>query len=223
MLRPQIKTITGNLNCNVQITIEPFRRGLGRTVGWALRRTLLSSIVGVAVTQVMIEEMSHQFQPVYGVTEDISQIISNIRKIIFWTSESVTTAVLIKNTPGPFQAKDIVVSKRCKIINPDQIIGHLEDGRISMRFKIERGWGFIPKNKTAPSNSNTIILDASFTPVKRVSYTTREIRTETNLDAEKLILEIETNGATSPLEVLRQSVKIMRTQLSFEGSENYEA
>lgn len=214
-LIPMISSIVGNLASDAQITIEPFRRGLGKTVGFALRRTLLSATKGAAVTQVSIDGLTHRFQPIYGIVEDTSQILSNIRKVVFWTDESNITANLSRSSPGTLVAKDITIPESCRIINPNQTIGHLNAGRINIRLRVTKGWGFVPKSGE-PLSTGSVALDAMFSPVQNVTYSVKETRREEGANAEKLVIRIQTNGATSPVEVLSQSAKILRSQLSFE-------
>lgn len=214
MLTPRIRAATGNLTSNAQITIGPFQNSLGKTIGFALRRTLLSSIPGVAVTQLNIDGVVHQLSSVYGLVEDASQVIANIRQVIFQTGEDSLTANLTKDTAGTIYAHDIRVTKPCRIINPNLVIGHLNTGRFNLSMRVQKGWGYVPKDNKSQS-SNVITLDAAFSPVKNVTYSVREIEVEGNTNAEELTLGIQTNSSVSPVEALKQSVGILKTQLTF--------
>jgi DNA-directed RNA polymerase subunit alpha len=201
-------------------TLEPFERGYGHTLGNALRRVLLSSMVGYAPTEVTIAGVLHEYSTIDGVQEDVVHIMLNLKGVVFKLhNRDEVTLVLRKEGEGPVTAADIQTPHDVEIINPDHVIAHLaQGGKLDMQIKVEKGRGYVPGNLRRYGDESTksigrIVLDASFSPVKRVSYAVENARVEQRTDLDKLVMEIETNGAMSPEEAIRASAKILVEQL----------
>jgi len=213
-----------------KVTLEPFERGYGHTLGNALRRVLLSSMVGYAPTEVTIAGVLHEYSAIDGVQEDVVHIMLNLKGVVFKLhNRDEVTLVLRKEGEGPVTAADIQTPHDVEIVNPEHLIAQLsQGGKLDMQIKVEKGRGYVPGNMRRYGDEPTksigrIVLDASFSPVKRVSYTVESARVEQRTDLDKLVMEIETNGAVSPEEAIRASAKILVEQLAvfaqLEGSE----
>lgn len=220
---------------HAKVVMEPFERGFGHTLGNALRRILLSSMTGFAPTEVQITGVVHEYSTINGVREDVVDILLNLKGIVFklHTRDEVSL-VLRKQGEGPVLASDIELPHDVEIVNPHQVIAHLnEGGRIEMQIKVEQGRGYVPGNVRALADDRSqsigrIVLDASFSPIRRVSYTVENARVEQRTDLDKLVLDVETNGVISPEEAVRQSARILMDQISvfaaLEGAgESFEA
>ena len=230
LLKPKaihVEPLGGN---RAKVTLEPFERGYGHTLGNALRRVLLSSMVGYAPTEVTIAGVLHEYSTVDGVQEDVVHIMLNLKGVTFRLhNRDEVTLVLRKEGEGPVTASDIQTPHDVEIINPDYVIAHLSHGgKLDMQIKVEKGRGYVPGNMRRFGDEPTksigrIVLDASFSPVRRVSYAVENARVEQRTDLDKLVMEIETNGAISPEEAIRSSAKILVEQLAvfaqLEGSE----
>jgi DNA-directed RNA polymerase subunit alpha len=220
---------------HAKVIMEPFERGYGHTLGNALRRILLSSMTGFAPTEVQITGVVHEYSTINGVREDVVDILLNLKGIVFkMHTRDEVSLVLRKQGAGPVHASDIELPHDVEIINPHHVIAHLnEGGRLEMQIKVERGRGYVPGNVRALSDDRSqsigrIVLDASFSPISRVSYTVENARVEQRTDLDKLILDVETNGVISPEEAVRQSARILMDQISvfaaLEGAgESFEA
>ena len=213
-----------------EVTLEPFERGYGHTLGNALRRVLLSSMVGYAPTEVTIAGVLHEYSTVDGVQADVVHIMLNLKGVVFRLhNRDEVTLVLRKDGEGPVTAADIQTPHDVEIINPDHVIANLAaGGKLDMQIKVEKGRGYVPGNLRRHADEPTkgigrIVLDASFSPVKRVSYAVENARVEQRTDLDKLVMQIETNGAISPEEAIRASAKILVEQLAvfaqLEGSD----
>ncbi len=213
-----------------KVTLEPFERGYGHTLGNALRRVLLSSMVGYAPTEVTIAGVLHEYSTVDGVQEDVVHMMLNLKGVVFRLhNRDEVTLVLRKEGEGPVKASDIQTPHDVEIINPDHVIAHLSHGgKLDMQIKVEKGRGYVPGTMRRFGDEPTksigrIVLDASFSPVARVSYTVESARVEQRTDLDKLVMEINTNGAISPEEAIRASAKILVEQLAvfaqLEGSD----
>ena len=213
-----------------KVTLEPFERGYGHTLGNALRRVLLSSMVGYAPTEVTIAGVLHEYSTVDGVQEDVVHIMLNLKGVVFRLhNRDEVTLVLRKDGEGPVTAGDIQTPHDVEIINPNHVIANLsQGGKLDMQIKVEKGRGYVPGNLRRFGDEPTksigrIVLDASFSPVARVSYTVESARVEQRTDLDKLVMEINTNGAISPEEAIRASAKILVEQLAvFAQLENSE-
>ena len=204
-----------------KVTLEPFERGYGHTLGNALRRVLLSSMVGYAATEVTIAGVLHEYSSIDGVQEDVVSILLNLKGVVFKLhNRDEVTLSLRKDGEGVVTAADIQTPHDVEIINPDHVIAHLsQGGKIDMQIKVEKGRGYVPGTMRRYADEPTksigrIVLDASFSPVKRVSYTVESARVEQRTDLDKLVLDIQTNGVISPEEAVRQSARILMDQIS---------
>jgi DNA-directed RNA polymerase subunit alpha len=221
MLKPraiEVESIGPNA---ATVTMEPFERGYGHTLGNALRRILLSSMIGYAPTEASIAGVVHEYSTVDGVREDVVDILLNLKGVVFKLhNRDEVTLLLKKEGEGIVTAADIELPHDVEIINPDHLVAHLQGGgRLEMQIKVEKGRGYVPGNVRAfrDDHSKTIgriVMDASFSPVKRVSYTVESARVEQRTDLDKLVMTIETNGAMTPEEAVRQAARILVDQLS---------
>lgn len=213
-----------------KVTLEPFERGYGHTLGNALRRVLLSSMVGYAATDVTIAGVLHEYSSIDGVQEDVINILLNLKGVVFKLhNRDEVTLSLRKDGEGIVRAADMQTPHDVEIINPDHVIATLsQGGKLDMQIKVEKGRGYVPGTMRRYADEPTksigrIVLDASFSPVKRVSYTVESARVEQRTDLDKLVMEIETNGAISAEDAVRASAKILVEQLAvfaqLEGSE----
>ncbi|HRH04392.1 MAG: DNA-directed RNA polymerase subunit alpha [Polaromonas sp.] len=213
-----------------KVTLEPFERGYGHTLGNALRRVLLSSMVGYAPTEVTIAGVLHEYSSIDGVQEDVVNILLNLKGVVFKLhNRDEVTLSLRKDGEGAVTAADIQTPHDVEIVNPDHIIANLsQGGKLDMQIKIEKGRGYVPGTMRRfgdePNKSiGRIVLDASFSPVSRVSYSVESARVEQRTDLDKLVIEIETNGAINAEDAVRSSAKILVEQLAvfaqLEGSE----
>jgi DNA-directed RNA polymerase subunit alpha len=208
-------------------TIKPYHPGYGPTVGNALRRVLLSSLPGAAITQMKIEKIDHEFSALPGVQEDIVSIMLNIKGIrVSSTSNDPIEIKLTKKGAGEVTAGDFSTPPEVKIINSDHVIGHItdKDGALEMTCTVERGRGYVPSETQDPKlrTIGTIALDATFTPVERVSFSVENVRVGQATDYHSLIMQIATNGSITPQEALQQASSILRdhfTQLAGDFSE----
>jgi DNA-directed RNA polymerase subunit alpha len=221
ILKPRAIEVEGAGPNVAIVTMEPFERGYGHTLGNALRRILLSSMVGYAPTEVQIEGVVHEYSTIDNVREDVVDILLNLKGVVFKLhNRDEVTLSLRKEGEGIVTAGDIELPHDVEVINPDHVIAHLSaGGKIDMQLKIEKGRGYVPGNVRAfrDDHSSTIgkvMLDASFSPVRRVSYTVESARVEQRTDLDKLVMTIETNGAIAPEEAVRQSARILVEQLS---------
>ncbi len=220
---------------HAKVIMEPFERGYGHTLGNALRRILLSSMTGYAPTEVQITGVVHEYSTLPGVREDVVDILLNLKGVVFklHNREEVTLTLRRQGT-GIVTAADIDLPHDVEIVNPDHVIATLtEAGKLEMQIKVEQGRGYVPGNVRALADDRAhtigrIILDASYSPVRRVSYAVESARVEQRTDLDKLVLDIATNGVVSPEEAVRQAARILMDQLSvfaaLEGAdESYEA
>ena len=230
LLKPKAIQVDPLGGHRAKVTLEPFERGYGHTLGNALRRVLLSSMVGYAPTEVTIAGVLHEYSAIDGVQEDVVHIMLNLKGVVFrLLNRDEVTLVLRKDGEGPVTAADIQTPHDVEIVNPGHVIAHLSaGGKLDMQIKVEKGRGYVPGNirRYGEESSKTIgriVLDASFSPVRRVSYTVESARVEQRTDLDKLVVEIETNGAISPEEAIRASAKILVEQLAvfaqLEGSD----
>lgn len=230
LLKPKAIQVESLGQNRAKVTLEPFERGYGHTLGNALRRVLLSSMVGYAPTEVTIAGVLHEYSAIDGVQEDVVHIMLNLKGVVFRLhNRDEVTLVLRKDGEGVVTAADIQTPHDVEIINPDHVISNLsKGGKLDVQIKVEKGRGYVPgtmrRYGEEPTKSiGRILLDASFSPVVRVSYTVESARVEQRTDLDKLVMEIHTNGAISPEESIRSAAKILVEQLAvfaqLEGSE----
>lgn len=230
LLKPKTISVEPIGENHAKVVMEPFERGYGHTLGNALRRVLLSSMDGYAPTEVTIAGVVHEYSTIDGVQEDVVNLLLNLKGIVFklHTRDEVTVT-LRKEGEGVVSAADLDVPHDVEIINPGHVIAHLSaGGKIDMQLHVQRGRGYVPGSVRKFSGDASlaigrIVLDASFSPVRRVSYAVEPARVEQRTDLDKLVMNIETNGVISPEEAIRQSAKILGDQLSvfiaLEGTE----
>src|ERR1051326_4035020 len=200
-------------------TIEPLDRGFGYTFGNSLRRVLLSSLAGAAVTSVRIEGVAHEFSTISGVKEDVTDIVLNLKEVVcrMHTDATEIEAPLIATGPGEVTAKDIDLPSGVEILNPDAHIATLEKKtKLEVYLTIGRGRGYSPaeENKTDDQPIGVIPIDSIFSPVKRVAYQVEAARVGQRTDYDKLTLDIETDGSVEPQAALREAAEILIQQLA---------
>jgi len=219
-LKPRIIDVQAVAPNHGRVVMEPFERGYGHTLGNALRRVLLSSMPGFAPTEVQISGVLHEYSTIEGVQEDVVDIMLNLKGVVLKLhNRDEALLTLKKKGDGVVTAGDIETTHDVEIINPEHIIAHLSPGGgLEMQIKIEKGRGYIPGNLRVVSEESKgigrIILDASFSPVRRVSYAVESARVEQRTDLDKLIIDIETNGAIEAEEAIRYAARILVDQLS---------
>lgn len=221
-LKPRVVDVQIINERHAKITLEPLERGFGHTLGNSLRRIMLSSIAGAAITEVEIEGVLHEYTTIEGVQEDVIDILLNLKGVaIRMQGREEATLTLKKKGSGAVLASDIELVGDIEIINPDHVIAHLtEAGDLNMTLKVERGRGFQPASLRREAASETggpigrLLLDASFSPVRRISYVVDTARVEQRTDLDKLIIDLETNGSVDPEETIRQAARILRDQLT---------
>ena len=219
-LKPRIVDVQNLSPYHAKVTMEPFERGYGHTLGNALRRVLLSSMPGYAPTEVQIAGVVHEYSTLDGVREDIVDILLNLKGVVFRLHNRQEAILsLKKDGEGHVTAADIEAAHDVEIVNPEHVIATLASGgKLEMQIKVESGRGYVPGNmRYLPEETKgigRIVLDASFSPVRRVSYAVESARVEQRTDLDKLIMDIETNGAIEPEEAIRYSARILVDQLS---------
>ena len=221
LLKPKAISVEQLGHNRAKVVLETFERGYGHTLGNAIRRVLLSSMVGYAATEVTIAGVLHEYSSIDGVQEDVVNILLNLKGVVFklHNREEVTLS-LRKDGEGIVTARDIQTPHDVEIVNPDHVIAHLsQGGKLDMQIKVETGRGYVPGSMRRHADETTksigrIVLDASFSPVRRVSYTVESARVEQRTDLDKLVVEIETNGAIAAEDAVRSSAKILVEQLA---------
>lgn len=203
-----------------EFVLEPLERGFGVTLGNPLRRILLSSIPGTAVTSVYIEDVLHEFSTIPGVKEDAIQLILNLKELVVRFANPGTgskTLTLRASGPKVIYARDLDCPPDAEIVNPDQHIATLEDkGKLVMEIRVDEGVGYVPAEKHGIKDRiSSIPVDALYSPVRRVAYQVEDTRLGQRTDLDKLTLRIWTNGAVSPMDALQQAVAILREQLGY--------
>ena len=220
LLKPKlVEVVSHNIN-HSRIVIEPLERGFGHSLGNALRRVMLSSIPGCAVTEVEIEGVQHEYTTIEGVQEDVIDIMLNLKKLaIILHSKDEVELTLSKETKGPVTAADIDLPHDVEIINPDLVLANLTDnGKLNITLKVERNRGYVPASLRKEQNDTVpvgvLMLDAAFSPVNRVAYRVESTRVEQRTNLDKLIIELETNGTIDPEETVKLAATIIHDQLS---------
>ncbi len=228
LLKPRIVEVEQLGPSHARVVMEPFERGYGHTLGNALRRVLLSSMVGYAPTEVQISGVVHEYSTMDGVREDVVDLLLNLKGVVFKLhNRDDVYLTLRKDSPGPVLASDIDMPHDVELVNGDHVIATLtQGGKLDMQIKVEKGRGYVPGTMRSLNESKTIgrvVLDASFSPVRRVSYAVESARVENRTDLDKLLIDVETNGVIAPEEAVRQAARILVEQLSvfaaLEGAE----
>ena len=219
ILKPRRVDVEPVDNFSAKITIEPLDKGFGHTLGNALRRVLLSSMPGCAVTEVEIDGVLHEYTTIEGGQEDVIDILLNLKGLaITMHAKDEATLTLQKSGAGVVKASDITVDHDVEIANPDHVIANLtKAGELSMRIKIVRGRGYRPVVIGGEDEDQAIgrlKLDASFSPIRRVAYEVKISRVEQRTNLDMLVLEIVPNGTMDPEDAVREAAGILRSQLA---------
>ncbi len=220
LLKPKTINVEQLSTNRAKVSLEPFERGYGHTLGNALRRVLLSSMTGHAPTEVTIAGVVHEYSSIDGVQEDVVNMLLNLKGVVFKLhNRDEVTLSLRKDGEGLVTAADIQTPHDVEIVNPEHVIATMSAGaKLDMQIKVEKGRGYVPgslrRNDDQSRSLGRIVLDASFSPIKRVSYTVESARVEQRTDLDKLVLEIETNGSMGPEEAVRASAKVLVEQLA---------
>lgn len=219
-LKPRLVDIEQISPTHAKVTLEPLERGFGHTLGNALRRILLSSMPGCAVTEVEIAGVQHEYSSKEGVQEDIIEILLNLKGLaIRMESKDEAKLTLKKSGAGPVTAGDITHDGDVEIVNPDHLICTLTgDTEIEMSIKVERGRGYVPAGARQSADDEErpigrLLVDASFSPVERIAYSVDSARVEQRTDLDKLVIDMETNGTLDPEEAIRRAATILAEQL----------
>lgn len=222
-LTPRAIAVETLSSSRARVTLEPLERGFGHTLGTTLRRILLSSMPGAAITEAKIDGVLHEYSTIQGVQEDVIEILLNLKKIaIKLHGRGEVTLRLNKSGLGPVTAGDITLEHDVEIANPEQVIAHLnETATLSMTLKVMLGRGYQAASVTrghgtedGKTGIGVLRLDASFSPVQRVAYAVESARVEQRTDMDKLIIDLETNGTLDPEEAIRRSATILQQQLA---------
>lgn len=221
LLKPRNIQVEAQNERNAKVILEPLERGFGHTLGNALRRILLSSIPGCAVVEAEIDGVLHEYTSIEGVQEDVVQILLNLKGVaIRMNARDEATLSLKKKGPGAVTAGDITLDHDIEIINPDHVIANLGKGaELSMTLKVAQGIGYQPAvtRRSADSEDRAIghlLLDASFSPIRRVAYSVESARVEQRTNMDKLIIDLETDGSIDPEEAIRTAAGILQNQLA---------
>ncbi|CAM6703400.1 TPA: DNA-directed RNA polymerase subunit alpha [Escherichia coli] len=220
-LKPRLVDIEQVSSTHAKVTLEPLERGFGHTLGNALRRILLSSMPGCAVTEVEIDGVLHEYSTKEGVQEDILEILLNLKGLaVRVQGKDEVILTLNKSGIGPVTAADITHDGDVEIVKPQHEICHLtdENASISMRIKVQRGRGYVPASTRIHSEEDErpigrLLVDACYSPVERIAYNVEAARVEQRTDLDKLVIEMETNGTIDPEEAIRRAATILAEQL----------
>ncbi|EBB8450587.1 DNA-directed RNA polymerase subunit alpha [Salmonella enterica] len=220
-LKPRLVDIEQVSSTHAKVTLEPLERGFGHTLGNALRRILLSSMPGCAVTEVEIDGVLHEYSTKEGVQEDILEILLNLKGLaVRVQGKDEVILTLNKSGIGPVTAADITHDGDVEIVKPQHVICHLNDenASISMRIKVQRGRGYVPASTRIHSEEDErpigrLLVDACYSPVERIAYNVEAARVEQRTDLDKLVIEMETNGTIDPEEAIRRAATILAEQL----------
>ena len=219
---PEFKAkVTGSYG---EFVVEPLPRGYGVTLGNPLRRILLSSVPGTAVTSVYIEDVLHEFSTIDGVKEDVMQIILNLKDLVVkMHDEDPVTLTLRVDQPGNVTAKDFDVPSNAEVVNPDLHIATIsKGGRLVMEVRVERGVGYVPAEVHGTKDRiNSIPVDAIYTPVRRVAYRVEDTRVGQRTDLDRLTLRVWTDGSVDPRDALDTAVDTLRSQLNVFNGEGF--
>jgi DNA-directed RNA polymerase subunit alpha len=199
------------------LVAEPLERGFGMTLGNALRRVLLSSLQGAAITSIQVDGVVHEFTSIAGVREDVTDLVLNLKQVaIRMRGEGPKKLLLKVDGPGEVKAKDIQVVTDIEILNPNHVLCTLDEGAtLRMELTVNTGKGYVPAEKNRPDDApiGLIAVDSIYSPVRRVAYRVDNTREGQVLDYDKLILEVETNGALRPEDAVAYAARILQDQL----------
>ncbi|MFZ2405347.1 MAG: DNA-directed RNA polymerase subunit alpha [Methylobacter sp.] len=221
LLKPRLVEVVSKTPNHSKIVIEPLERGFGHSIGNALRRVLLSTIPGCAVTDVEIEGVLHEYTTIEGVQEDVIDILLNLKKLaVVLHSKDEVELTLSKHGAGCVTAADILLPHDVEIINPELVIANLTQvGVLNMKIRVRRGRGYEPVSVRKSNSEHSLIvgalqLDASYSPIVKVAYQVESTRVEQRTNLDKLIIELETNGTVDPEETIKLAATILHDQLS---------
>jgi len=221
LLKPRLVEVVSKTPNHSRIVIEPLERGFGHSLGNALRRVLLSTIPGCAVTDVEIDGVLHEYTTIEGVQEDVIDILLNLKKLaVVLHSKDEVELTLTKNGAGCVTAADIILPHDVEIINPDLVIANLtQAGVLNMKIRVRRGRGYEPVSVRKLNSEQGLVvgalqLDASYTPIVKVAYQVESTRVEQRTNLDKLVIELETNGTVDPEETIKLAATILHDQLS---------
>ena len=220
-LKPHLVNIEQISSTHAKVTLEPLERGFGHTLGNALRRILLSSMPGCAVTEVEIDGVLHEYSSKEGVQEDILEVLLNLKGLaVKVQNKDDIVLTLTKSGIGPVTAGDITHDSDVEIVNPNHVICHLTDknATINMRIRVQRGRGYVPASARVHTQDDDrpigrLLVDARFSPIDRIAYNVEAARVEQRTDLDKLVIEMETNGTIDPEEAIRRAATILAEQL----------
>jgi DNA-directed RNA polymerase subunit alpha len=219
-LRPRLVDIEQISSTRAKVTLEPLERGFGHTLGNALRRILLSSMPGCAVTEVEIDGVLHEYSSKEGVQEDVLEILLNLKGLaIKLEGKDEALLTLTKSGTGPVLAGDITHDGDVEIINPEHVICNLTgQADISMRIRVAKGRGYVPASARVHADDEErpigrLLVDAAFSPVSRIAYNVEAARVEQRTNLDKLVIDMETDGTLDPEEAIRRSATILAEQL----------
>ena len=219
LIKPDKLKITSNEDKSLATVVaEPLEKGFGQTLGNAMRRILLSSVQGAAVTAIQIDGVLHEFSSIKGVREDVTDIVLNVKSLAIKSSVNAPKKIILDvKGPKEVQAKDITLPSEIEILNPEQTICNLDEKtHFHMELMISNGKGYVqsPKNKTEDSPLGLISIDSLFSPVKKVSFSVENTRAGSALDYDKLLMTVETNGTVDAEDAIAYSARIFQDQLS---------
>lgn len=216
-MRPQV-TVEQVSDSLARFIVEPLERGYGQTLGNSMRRVLLSSLDGVAATALSIEGIQHEFSSAEGVIEDVTDIVLNVKSLVFTSLDTIeeATATISAVGPGAVTGADMEIPAGFNLVNPDQVIANLADGgKLEMTIRIGVGRGYISaeRNKRANDPIGIVHIDSLFSPVYRCTMNVTDTRVGQRTDYDKLVLEVETNGAITPQEAVARAANIINQHL----------
>ena len=220
MLTPRNIDVTSYDSTHAKVVLEPLERGFGHTLGNALRRILLSSMTGCAIVEVEIDGVEHEYSTIEGIQEDVMEILLNLKGVaVVMEERDETTVTLNAQGPGVVTAGDIECYSHLEVVNPDHVIATISGKTsLNMQLRVVRGRGYQPSDSRVNDEDNRTIgrlqLDASFSPIFKVSYSVDNARVENRTDLDKLILELETNGTIDPEESIRRAATILQQQMA---------
>jgi DNA-directed RNA polymerase subunit alpha len=220
-LTPQVIQVDEIDSCHSKVVLEPLERGFGHTLGNALRRILLSSMPGSAIEEVEIDGVVHEYSTIEGVREDVIEILLNLKGLgLILNNKDEAVLTINKKGAGAVTAHDIEIDHDVEVVNPDHVIANLnKTGELNMRLIVRKGRGYSPADTRAGADDESrsvgkLLLDASYTPVQRVSYSVENARVEQRTDLDKLVIDLETNGTIDPEEAIRRAATILQHQLA---------
>ena len=220
MLTPRNIDVTAYNPTHAKVVLEPLERGFGHTLGNALRRILLSSMSGCAIVEVEIDGVEHEYSTIEGIQEDVMEMLLNLKGVaVTMEGREETTVTLKAKGPGVVTAGDIECDSHLEVINPDHVIATISGKTsLNMQLKVVRGRGYQPSDSRVSEEEGRTIgrlqLDASFSPISKVSYSVENARVENRTDLDKLVLELETNGTIDPEESIRRAATILQQQMA---------